>query len=74
MQWPVTPTQSKFKKYRRCPRRSKSGEQSEGLPPSINIKSTDIVDRQIKNFLHDLPFSRNQPFELAVDKYIRILK
>jgi hypothetical protein len=42
------------------------------LPPNQNLKSTDFVDMMIPNFLHGLPFSRNQLQKLAND--IRILK
>jgi hypothetical protein len=68
MERPVTPTQSKFRKYRRCPRCSESGGQSEAPPPpNINTKSTDIIETQIWSILHDLPCSRSQPFKLADD-------
>jgi hypothetical protein len=56
-------------------RTQKGGGVRKLQPPSNqNFKNIDFVHMTILNVLHDLPFSRNQPLQSAVDKYIRILK
>ena len=43
-------------------------------PQNQNLQNNTFVDTTISNVLCDLPFRRNQPQNLADDRYIRVLK
>jgi hypothetical protein len=42
--------------------------------PKTKFKITDFIGMMIPKFLHDLPFSQNQPLTSADNLYIRVLR
>jgi hypothetical protein len=51
-----------------------AGALLQSAPPKSKFKNTDAAYRMISNGLRDLPFSRNQPLELADDSTLEFGK